>query len=112
FPCCCTRVFFPWQGRRCQALYYHLDGFLHTRKDGPLVQKFYFGLAGVDIDVQKGGRQRDPQRRHRMTPRWQESPIGLLQGSTHQGTTHGAAVHPVTLPLPCGAVERRWTHGT
>ena len=70
------------------------------------MQKFYFGFAGVDIDVQEGGRQSDPQRHHRMASRWQKRAIGSLQGSAHQGTPHWSAIHPAILPLPRGAVEQ------
>src|SRR5262249_10217185 len=43
---------------------------------------------------------------------WQENSIRLLHGGAHQGATHGPAIHPVILPLSCGAVECRRTHGT
>ena len=85
-PCRRVRGLFPWQRGRRQALHDHLNCFLNTRKDGALVQEFYFGFAGVDVHIQEHGRQNDPQRCHRMAPRWQERAVRSLQGSAHQGT--------------------------
>src|SRR5439155_14199000 len=111
-PCRRVRSLFPWQGGRRQALHHHLDGFLNTRKDGALVQEFYFGFAGVDIYIQEGGRQGDPQRRHRMAPRGQERAVRSLQGSAYQGTPHWPTIHPAILPLPCGTMDRWRTYGS
>src|SRR6266852_4534553 len=97
-PCLCASILFPWEGRRRQALHHHLDRFLNPRKDGALMQEFYFGFTGVDVHVQQGRRQGDSQSRHRMASRWQERAIRSLQGCAHQGTPHWSTVHPAILP--------------